>query len=139
MIKCTECGFGYCPDVKKDLKEHELKHTKFIEAKSTLGFMYHHDEREKLKGELYDITYSATTSLDEKILANEKLIRVYFSRSFEASNFSDKHINLATYTAMLLHQEHWMQRFTPEIHSILVARYGTQPGIENGKSYYLVK
>lgn len=139
MAKCPECGFKYCEDVKSDVREHDNRHAKFIEAKVKLGFMYHLDERERLKSELSHFVQNETVSLEEKILAYEKLIKVYFSRSLEANDFSDKHVNLATYTAMLLHQEHWVKILTPAIHRILVARYGAIPGIENGKSYYMVE
>lgn len=139
VVKCPDCSKGYCDDISSDVRDHELYHQQFLEAKELYGFMYTHNERERLKGELHKIYSDDTVLLDEKILAYEKLFKVYFSRSLEASKFSKQHVNLATYIAMLLHHNHWRERLTPAIHSVLLARYGSLPGIEDGKTYYVVK
>jgi hypothetical protein len=87
MVRCPECGMGYCDDVRQDVKQHDQKHGKFLTAKNKFGFMYHHDERERIKGETAQIYHDATKSTEEKMVAYEKMFKVYFARSFEASDF----------------------------------------------------
>lgn len=138
-MKCAECRMNYCYDVRQDIREHETKHAKFLAAKTKFGFMYHHDQREQIKREIDQVIQDGNKNTEEKMAAYEKMFKVYFARSFEASDFSDHHPNLATYIAMLLNQDNWVRILTPEFHSFFVAQYGKLPGIAEGKSYFVVK
>jgi hypothetical protein len=55
------------------------------------------------------------------------------------SRSEERRPNLATYIAMLLNQDNWVRILTPEFHGYFVAQYGKQIGIEEGKSYFIVR
>lgn len=102
-------------------------------AKAKYGELYSNEKREKIEGICQDILNSNEFSLEEKTLAAEQLFKVYFSRSVENSGYNLEHPLFEQYSAMLLNQNYWQNNLPERLIEILIKKYGSRPGIPEGK------
>lgn len=134
LAVCPVCGLQYV--IPEDCAEHEKVHEAYLAAVEKFGPIMHYRKREALKGETQRVLKDSTTTLTAKIEAAEKLLRAYFSSSVESNGFSLRHPPFEEYAAMLLNQNYWRQTLGIDVYNALVSKYGRQPGIEEGLTYW---
>lgn len=95
---------------------------------------YDHDNRETAKGFLSDIVSNPGKYSDIEIAnAYEKVLIGYFFRSVQRTPIEIQHPSQRDYIAMLLYNPHMKdKRLTDGAWKLLVEKYGTKPGIDNG-------
>ncbi len=134
---CSQCGLSYCPDVALDRETHKQIHAKWLKAKEKYGFCFsNYGERERIKANGRNIVSDTSLPLQERYNAQINVFKCLFSRSLEASDYSDSHVDFDTYIAMLLNQNSVKQQLDMPLYEKLVSEFGTKPGIEDGRAYY---
>lgn len=134
---CHICGFRFFEDLKGDKKAHESYHNKCLEAIDEFGFFWHYEKREIEKQKGRRILSDASFTFEDKKMAAENICKAYFSRSLEATDFSLQHPPFKKYTAMILNQPYFRERFA-EVYSELEKKYGTCEGMDNKSTYYVI-
>jgi len=138
-LYCPQCGLGYISSVPSDVKIHEQYHKKYLSAIEKFGDLIGNaSTREEIKSTSRQIIESNDKTLDEKYEAFISLYFCQFSRSVQANDWSLDHVDFPTYLAMILNQERVKKYLPPDLYKRAVSEFGTQKGIENGKTYYKV-
>ena len=138
MTFCEDCGLQYNVLDTADVRRHNARHKKWSAAVDKFGFCWEYRKRENIKAEARAITGNDKSNEQDVVEAYIDEFKALFSRSLEASDYSLNHVDFATYVSMLLNQESWKKKISPDIYAVLVNRYGTCQGIESG-SYYNVQ
>lgn len=137
ITTCKKCGLTYCPLIPQDRIVHAQLHSSWEAATKKYGTLYSNTvENERLKAENRSIVCDPSQSLEDRYNAQKIVFKCLFSRSLDASNYSEKHVDFNTYIAMLLNQENTKKHLPPELYNKFVEDYGTQPGIPNGETYF---
>ena len=143
LVVCQDCGMEYADDVGSDVRKHNRKHMKYLEACDHFGGrLLPYVEREKVKGEASPIIHAdiwsngLCPSLQEKYDAAVRWFWAYFSGSVEGSCYDLKHPCFEEFVAMLLNQKHWTDSIDADVCRLLIEKFGRVPGIEEGHSYY---
>ena len=68
--------------------------------------------------------------------AQIEVFKCLFSRSLEASNYDDRHVDFKNYISMLLHQPKTQERLGKELTDKMISEFGTKEGLPNGQTYY---
>lgn len=137
ITTCKKCGLTYSPLDKQDNSVHEHLHSLWESATKKHGIIYSNTvENEKLKSENRNIVNDTSMPIEDRYDAQKIVFRCLFSRSLEASNYSEKHVDFNTYIAMLLNQESTRKKMPTEIYDIFVKEYGKKHGIPNGETYF---
>lgn len=136
VVTCTFCGFSYCPDLKEDLAQHRVRHDRFEEATSALGYTpEQHAAREARKKVGHE--QMSSTNPDTRLTGALEVLRGWFDRSLDSAidqNYWKKHPDFGCYVSYLTGN---LPGFPPEVIPILIKQYGRQDGIiERGKSYW---
>lgn len=138
-VRCSKCGLVYIPYIFSDNEFHKELHARWERAVKRHGTIYClTSENERIKAENRNIVSNPNASLEEKYQAELKVMRCLFSRSLEASNFDDRHVDYSTYVSMLLHQKYVKDNLSDELYNKMVSEFGIKAGIPNGGSYYSV-
>ena len=137
ITTCKKCGLVYVPLDSQDKAVHEQLHALWENAVKKYGKLYSNTvENERLKAENRNIVQDSTATLEERYNAQKIVFKCLFSRSLDASNYNEKHVDFSTYISMLLNQESTKRRLPPEIYCKFIKEYGKQTGIPNGETYY---
>jgi hypothetical protein len=129
IVICNICG-------NETLNEsHAENHLKFLAAAAKCGYSYTYAERERIKRARRAQLSNKSLSLSQRIEAAEEVMKILFFRNM----ISLEEINLAipekTYFAKLLHQKSFFESFGEDVHAVLVKRYGSLPGLEDGQTH----
>lgn len=138
LTVCPVCGLQYDSSLPSDNREHERVHSQFLEAKERYGFFYQPNDWQRIKSASWDALYSDATT-ENKCDAAINLMKVYFCRSVSANSFSHQHPLFPKYAAMLLNQKYFRQKFGESAYTVLVAKYGTAPGIPERQTTYQIQ
>lgn len=131
ITTCEGCEFLYSPKYAPDIKAHNERHQRWIEAKEKFGIWNQLQRNERYEYEQYE--QDDSNPFDKRIEAAENKIFAYFSRSVLHSEFDLSHITFDEYIPYFLSsQEH---AFAPDIYKALVKKYGTKSGM-NGTDWY---
>lgn len=137
ITTCHDCGLSYCPDNKLDLATHKEIHSRWLKAKNKYGFCYsNYGERERIKVLNRNVVKDYSLPLDKRYQAQIEVFKCLFSRSLEASNYSDSFISFEEYVSMLLNQPSVKKRLGDELYQKMVNKFGTSEGIPDGQTYY---
>lgn len=137
ITTCSGCGLSYCPDNKLDIETHREIHTRWLRAKKKYGFCYsNYGERELIKSKNRNIVKDFSLSLTARYNAQIEVFKCLFSRSLEASNYDDRHVDFKNYISMLLHQPKTQERLGKELTDKMISEFGTKEGLPNGQTYY---
>lgn len=137
ITTCKKCGLVYVPLDSQDKAVHEHLHALWENAIKKYGKLYSNTvENERLKAENRNIVQDSTIPLEERYNAQKIVFKCLFSRSLEASNYNEKHVDFSTYISMLLNQESTKTKLPPEIYNKFIKEYGKQTGIPNGETCY---
>lgn len=138
FVRCEKCGLEYSPLIKTDREIHDELHKRWEFATKKFGTIYAlHSENEKIKAANRNIVHDINNfSLEERYNAQLEVFRCLFSRSLGALNYSEEHVDYATYVSMLLNKEHTKKHLDETLYNKLVDEYGTQEGIPYG-TYYM--
>lgn len=136
VVTCTFCGFLYCTDLKEDLAQHRVRHGRFEEATSALGYVpEQHAAREARKKVGHE--QMSSSDLDIRLAGALEVLRGWFDRSLDSAidrNYWKKHPDFGRYVSYLTGD---LPGFPPDVIPILINQYGRQDGIiERGKSYW---
>lgn len=120
-----------------DRREHERSHKNFIKLQEKFGKdnVIHYKEREALEVKGWEIVNNSALSLSDRIAGAEMAFRCWFARSVLA-DATLKHPTLEIYISMLLNQMHVMKMLPQDVYKAMILKYGTRPGIPEGKSYW---
>ena len=135
FVKCPICSIEYCPWLDDEFNDHQKIHTNFLKSNLNDDFI-NYNLRKKLKNKSKEVIESNNSSLIDKINSSIDLFKCYYSRSLEASDFSNKHAKLDDFIAMMLNQENIKEYLPSAVYKELVKRYGAKEGIKNGSSYF---
>lgn len=105
------------------------------QAREKFGFYIPYQDRERYKNEIAQ-ALDENPSLSEQIELYELEMKVYFSRSVDQSAFNFSHVDFPEFASMLLHQQHFKERYG-EAHPALCAKYPPKPGISESKTHYI--
>lgn len=126
---CNICGNEILDE------SHAENHLKFLAAAAKCGYSYTYAERERIKRARRAQLSNKSLSLSQRIEAAEEVMKILFFRNM----ISLEEINLAipekTYFAKLLHQKSFFESFGEDVHAVLVKRYGSLPGLEDGQTH----
>ncbi len=136
-VRCEKCGLEYSPLIKIDKEIHDELHKRWEYAVKKFGTIYASSAKnEKIKADNRNIVRNINNySLEERYNAQLEVFRCLFSRSLCALNYSEEHVDYATYVAMLLNKEHTKNQLDDALYNKLVDEYGTQEGIPYGTYY----
>lgn len=152
---CAECGFllkAKNPMSSLYTKSHMKWHAKWEELERRHGKLNMiHDKIEEAKSKAWkslsnldDLRRKATTDeerakLDElRAKECEKILFCFFERSLSGSGYERAldHVSFPEYAALILNaRKHWSERFGEEPYDILVKKYGTKKGMQDGYTY----
>lgn len=132
---CPECGLMYISTIPSEVVQHERRHAKWLSAIDKFGFCWSHVTREEIKNNGRTIMRDASAQMDDRVGGAIDVLKSYFSRSLEASDYDLHHVDFPTFAAMLLNQEYMQKLFPQDVYSALVAKYGKQSGIVSGTYY----
>lgn len=104
------------------------------QAREKFSFYIPYHERERYKNE-YAQGMKKNPPLAEKIRLCELDMKLYFSRSVDASAFNFYHVDFPEYAAMLLNQKRFKDRYG-EAYGALCGAYPPRPGIPEGRTYH---
>lgn len=133
-IYCQECGYKYILPI--DLKDHEERHRKVLQAKERFGFFYTYNEREEIKSRRDEILGNPKYTTEEQVKFAEDDMAQYHSRSVETNNYDINHPSFAEYASMLLNQDDWKEALPANIYNILIKKYGKSSGLPNRETDY---
>lgn len=137
ITTCKKCGLTYLPLDTQDRDVHEQLHSLWESAIKKYGTLYSNTvENERLKAVNRNIVQDTTIPLEERYDAQKVVFKCLFSRSIEALNYSEDHVDFCTYISMLLNQENTKKNLPTDIYDMFVKEYGKKPGIPNGETYY---
>lgn len=125
---CPLCGLLYAKDYPNDIKEHNKKHRKWERAVSKFGFCWPYNVRESIKHKNDAIQKDNSKSITERCDAAIKMLKSYFSRSLQGSEYDLSHISFQEYIPYFLHSQ--KHRFEPEVRNALISQYGEKEGME---------
>ena len=133
---CRECGLQYLKDMPSEVKAHQQHHRNWEIAVDKFGFCWPSNVRESVKSECYEVLDNKKKSVDDKTEALRTILKCYFSRSLEGNDYDINHVDFKEYSAMILNQDSFRDRFSKEIWQPLVNEYGIKPGISSGTYYF---
>ena len=137
ITTCKKCGLTYLPLDMQDKTVHDELHSLWENAIKRHGILYLNTvENERLKAQNRNIVQDKSIPLEDRYDAQKIVFKCLFSRSLEASNYSEKHVDFCTYIAMMLNQESTKKRLPEDIYNMFVSEFGKQPGIPNGETYF---
>ncbi len=143
--ECDICGQKYNANDERDILEHAEYHNKFITARKFFGeyWVLSGKEEEERKQFCWSIINDADNHNESDLFsAVSDLYGAWFSRSLRASGYNLNHPNVQDFTCMMIHQPHQqdlvLSRLPETVKNELLKYYREKPGIENGKSYYLI-
>lgn len=137
ITTCKKCGLTYAPLDRQDKSVHDKLHSLWESAIKRHGVIYSNTvENERLKSQNRNIVQDESIPLEDRYDAQKIVFKCLFSRSLEASNYSEKHVDFSTYISMLLNQENTKRNLPAEIYTMFIEEYGKQAGIPNGETYY---
>lgn len=116
-------------------ESHAENHAHFIAAAAKCGYSYTVAEGERIKlarrAELSD----KTLPLEQRIEAAEEVMKILFFRDLLCLPEINLSIPEKRFFAKLLHEEDFLELFGSDVHAVLVKRYGSLPGFENGQTH----
>lgn len=116
-------------------ESHAENHWHFIAAAAKCGYSYTVAEGERIKLARRAELSNKELPLEQRIEAAEEVMKILFFRSVTCL----KEVNLSmpeeTYFAKLLHQKTFFDSFGADVHAILVKRYGSLSGFEEGQTH----
>ncbi len=137
ITTCKKCGLTYMPLNAQDKSVHDQLHSLWETAIKRHGTLYSNTvENERLKAENRTIVQDTSKPLEDRYNAQKIVFKCLFSKSLDASNYNEKHVDFSTYISMLLNQESTKKKLPIEIYELFVKEYGRQAGIPNGETYY---
>lgn len=128
---CAGCGLEY-DRFKSDIA-HTKRHEQWLLAISKYGFCWNHHQRE-IRNELREKVMNTNLPFKERYNFYVSIIKAYFSRSVESSNYNFSHPEFNEYAAMYLNNEH--DDCPKDIYEALTSRYGVKEGMDG--TYYFV-
>lgn len=135
MTTCPICGFTFEESFGPDAHQHNSRCRKVAALQEKFGELWSHNDREAAKREGWSKVRDESLPLDERLKGVEMSLWSWFSRSV-LSAMNMKHPDFPTYVSMILNQSHAHELFPDPVLSALIERYGQQPGIPDGKSYW---
>lgn len=135
MTTCPLCDLTYEPTFGPDINQHRAHCNKVTTLKEQYGELFGYRDREVVKRDGWDLVKNKDLPIAERVKGAEMILWSWFSRSVLAA-MSNKHPDFPAYAAMILNQEHSRGSFPEPILTTLIERYGQQPGIPEGKSYW---
>lgn len=137
ITTCSDCGLSYCPDNKLDIETHKEIHARWLNAKEKYGFCYsNYGEREQIKAKNRNIVKNFSLPIKIRYNAQIEVFKCLFSRSLEASNYANGHIDFEDYISRLLFQKSTREKLGKDLANEMIAKYGMKDGIPDGQTYY---
>lgn len=137
IVTCSDCGLSYCPDVELDVETHKEIHRKWEKAVEKHGFCYSYSaQNERIKNDNRNIVKNFSLPLDIRYDAQIEVFKCLFSRSLDASNYSDNHVDFSSYIAMLLNHNSVRETLGEELYNKFIDEFGKKIGIPEGQTYY---
>lgn len=137
LYTCPDCGLSYVPTDFSDSKYHIKVHESWKAATDKFGTLYcNKADNEKIKHENQSIRDDKNYSKRERYNAVLKIVRCYFSDSVSGADFDLNHVPFDKYIAMLMDGERNRKTIAGDLSEEIINKYGTLPGIEDGKRYY---
>lgn len=123
----------------EDIKTYELKNA----AIQKHGFFWEPQEREEMKVDARGAISGGDLSFEQMVENAIIVFKALFSRSLESYNFSPKHVDFETYSAMLLNQGKRQRSIFGDLsdeeyeklYNKLVDKFGKKEGIPEGTYY----
>ena len=139
LYTCPDCGLSYSPIVMEDAKHHIEVHDAWKKAEEKFGRLYcNSTENERIKYENAGIRDDESRTEQERYNAVIEILRCYFSDSVCGEHFNLNHVNFEKYVAMMMNGQHNRKVIAGNLSQQVINKYGTLPGIEDGKRYYKI-
>lgn len=136
---CPDCGITYDCSDKESMNSHKKEHLLWEKAYNKFGELHcDYYINELIKAKNRNIRDNINNSLSVRCEAEMKVLRCLFSRSVQYNNYNLNHCIFDEYVAMMMYGKCYRAQIGEEIYHEIVKKYGTMPGIEDGKSIYIV-
>lgn len=124
---CKICGLELNAD-------HDKLHSHFVDVTYRCGYKYTYEECEVIKRQCREILNDTTTNIEIRVDAATQILNVLYFRYVLGFKDVHKALNRKDYFASMLYQETFKRSFGKDVHSLLVAKYGTKPGFAEGRT-----
>ena len=140
LTTCKKCGLLYDSSYPHDVEMHRKQHEAYERAEKKFGTIYgYYPERERIKAENRNICENSSLPLKQRLNAQLEILRCLFSHSLESCTYDLSHVDFNTYVAMMLKNPTYYKNIDNDLLQLLVAKYGTLPGIDSGTIYHKPK
>lgn len=136
---CPDCGVTYDCSDDEAIDYHNEEHFLWKMASEKFGELHcDYYINELIKAKNRNIRDNMNNSLNVRYKAELEVLRCLFSRSVAYNRYNLEHCTFDEYVAMMMHGKHYRKNLDKELYQAIVNDFGTMPGIEDGKSIYIV-
>lgn len=130
VVCCPVCSFQYSPLDEEDYGEHEKFHNDFLNYVSNNEFLSYAD-REILKTKSRNILGNNKSSLNEKIVAANDLLKCFFYRDLELTRFSKEFPSLDNYVFKNLKEGKFTNDLPHDVYINLLEQYNIETSLKD--------